>query len=208
MTRKAKALEFIDEGYNIKITGRHVEITDSMKDYAMEKLSKIEKLRNRITDITVIMDIQKLQHRVEIIVRVDHVKMARQATSNDMYASIDKAIARLESQLRRYKTKVQDHHALGLSEVDMIVNVLNHPEEEEEFEEEEYEDLESVSPNEQRKIAKQEKRLLKMLTYDEAIAKMEKSKEPFLLFKHEEDQKFKVIYTRPDGQYGIIEPQC
>lgn len=60
MNRKEKALEFVNEGYNIQVTGRHVEVTDSMKDYAMEKLSKLDRFSDQIIDVNVIMEIQNL----------------------------------------------------------------------------------------------------------------------------------------------------
>jgi putative sigma-54 modulation protein len=209
MNRKAKALEFVDEGYSIKITGRHVEVTDSMKAYALEKISKIERFNNRIIDVNVIMDIQKLEHRVEIILKVNDITVRSLACSNDMYASIDKAVDKIESQLRKYKTKIQDHHAKGLSAIDMKVNVWARPgKEEEEFFEEEEEEENFEETYEPHQIVKQEILPVKMLTDEEAIMKMELSGEAFLLFKHEADQRLKVIYRRPDGNYGIIEPQC
>jgi putative sigma-54 modulation protein len=206
MNRKEKALEFVDAEYNVKITGRQVEITDSMKSYAMEKISKIERFMDRIIDINVIMEIQKIDHKVEIILKAGHTKITSQATTADMYASIDKAVARLEAQIRRYKSKIQDHHAKSLAVIDLNVNVLRNPSAEEEIEEEN-EILESVhyqqaAPHE---IVKQETRPLKTLTYDEAIMKMELSQDAFLIFKNEEDQKLKVIYRRKDNHYGIIE---
>ncbi len=48
MSRKTKALEFVGEGLNFNITGRHIQITDAIKSYAMEKVSKIERFSNRI----------------------------------------------------------------------------------------------------------------------------------------------------------------
>ncbi len=209
MNRKAKALEFVDAEYNIKITGRQVEITDSMKDYAMEKISKIERFMNRIIDINVIMDIQKIDHRVEIILKAGHTKITSQASTQDMYASIDKAVAKLEAQLRRYKSKLQDHHAKSLAIIDMNVNVLRRPTAEEELELEVEEEEGALDGEEAvHEIVKQEKRPLKTLTYDEAVMKMELSQDAFLIFKNEEDQKLKVIYRRQDGHYGIIEPNC
>ncbi|CUI16019.1 conserved hypothetical protein [Candidatus Protochlamydia naegleriophila] len=209
MNRKAKALEFVDAEYNIKITGRQVEITDSMKDYAMEKISKIERFMNRIIDINVVMDIQKIDHRVEIILKAGHTKITSQASTQDMYASIDKAVAKLEAQIRRYKSKIQDHHAKSLAIIDMNVNVLRRPTAEEELELEiEEEEGELNGEETVHEIVKQEKRPLKTLTYDEAVMKMELSQDAFLIFKSEEDQKLKVIYRRQDGHYGIIEPNC
>lgn len=211
MNRKAKALEFVDAGYDIKITGRHVQVTDSMKDYAMEKVSKIERFMNRIIDVNVIMDIQKLDHRVEIILKVGHLKITSQASSPDMYASIDKAVDRLEAQILRYKSKLQDHHAKGHQVIDMVVSVVNRPS----AEDEELSDFESESLDrpgtdvlKPHQIVKQETRPLKILTYDEAIMKMELSGDVFLIFKNEENQKLNIIYRRKDDNYGIIEPSC
>ncbi len=213
MNRKAKALEFVDAGYDIKVTGRHVQVTDSMKDYALEKISKIERFMNRIIDVNVIMDIQKLDHRVEIILKAGNSKITSQASSQDMYASIDKAVSKLEAQIRRYKSKLQDHHAKGHAVIDMVVNVIQRPEEDEldfdnEEEEEEVLDNAPKTSSEPLSVVHQETLPLKILTYDEAIMKMELSGDAFLIFKNEVDQKLKVIYRRKDGHYGIIEPAC
>lgn len=210
MNRKSKALEFKDEGYNIQITGRNVQVTDSMKDYALEKISKIERFSPRLIDANVIMDIQKLDHRVEIILKFNHTKITSQAVSQDMYASIDKAVDKLETQLRRYKTKLQDHHAKKYAIETMNVNVFRSPvfEEEEESEFEVTVGEESSVSYPSHEIVKQETLPLKTLTYDEAIMKMDLSKDAFLIFRNEADQKLKVIYRRNDGNYGIINPEA
>lgn len=207
MSRKAKALQFADEGYNIQITGRHVQITDAMKNYAIEKVSKIERFTDRIIDVIVILDIQKHEHRAEIILKTGFVKITGQAVTDDMYASIDKAVQRIETQLRRYKKRLQDHHIRTPSAVDMLVNVIrvSRAEEESAVEEFDHEINNILKPHE---VVKQEARPLKMLTLDEAVMKMELSGDAFLIFKSQEDQKLKVIYRRKDGDYGIIEPQC
>lgn len=207
MNRKEKALEFVNEGYDIQITGRHLEITDSMKDYAMEKVSKIERFTDRIIDVNLIMDIQKLDHRVEIVAKFNHTKITATAVSTDMYASIDKAVAKLEAQIRRYKSKLQDHHAKKLSVIDMNVNVLKRTIEDD-MDLDESEEFEVRNPLVPHEILKQETRPLKTLTYDEAVMKMELSGDAFLIFKCEDDQKLKVIYRRKDEHFGIIEPKC
>jgi len=209
MSRKSKAAELSNEGYNISVVGRNVMVTDSMKDYAIEKVSKIEKFSHRIIDVIVTMDIQKLVHRVDIVISVDHIKIKSQATSDDMYASIDKATDKIERQLLRYKTKIQDHHAKGLNVIDMQVNVIKKPEEEEledvniEIEDESRRQL--VESFQVHEVVANETRPLKMLTLDEAMMKMELSGDTFMIFKAEEDQKIKVIYRRNDENYGVIE---
>lgn len=209
MNRKDKALEFVDAAYNIQITGRHVQITDSMKDYAIEKISKIERFMNRIIDVTVIMDIQKLDHRVEIILKAGNVKITSKSVSTDMYVSIDQAVDKLEAQILRWKSKLQDHHAKGHAVLDMTVNVLSPQEIEEELDIDDDnikdQDLHRFKPH---RVVKQETRPLKTLTYDEAIMKMELSGDAFMVFKNESDQKLRIIYRRNDDHYGIIEPSC
>lgn len=206
MNRKAKASEFVDSDYEIKITGRHIEITDSMKDYAMDKMARVERLMNRIIDVNIIMDTQKLDHTVEIIIKAGNLKVTSQASSTDMYASIDKAFAKLEAQLRRYKSKLQDHHAKGHSVLDMSVDVFQKPNESDAYSNEESEDFVDDEDTFVPHVIAQDSMQLKTLTFDEAIMKMELSNEHFMVFKNETDHKLKVIYRREDGNYGIVEP--
>lgn len=209
MNHKAKAVEFADTGYNIQITGRHVQITDSMKDYVVEKISKIERLVNRIVDVIVILDIQKLAHRVEVILKVGNFKINSQASSTDMYVSIDQAVDKLEAQIRRYKSKVQDHHAPGHGELNLAVEVISPLELEEDFDSEELLIERSDIRFRPHRIVKQEMRPLKTLTYAEAIIKMELAPEAetFMIFKNEADQKLRIIYRLKDGNYGVVEPK-
>lgn len=204
MNRKERALEFADTDYNIQITGRHLEVTDSMKDYALERVSKIERFMDRIIDVNVIMDIQKLDHKVEIILKVGHVKISSQATTTDMYVSVNKAVDKIESQLRRYKSKLQDHHAKGHAVLNMDVNILSRAIEDELDFTEEFIEQNGEIPFKPHEVVMQETRPLKILTKDEAVMKMELSGDAFLIYKNEIDQKLKVIYRRKDDNYGII----
>ncbi|KAF3363362.1 Uncharacterized protein PHSC3_000050 [Chlamydiales bacterium STE3] len=210
MSRKSKALEFINEEYDIGITGRHVLVTDAMKDYALEKLSKVERISPRIVELNMVMDIQKLDHRVDIVAKVNNFKVKSHATTDDMYASIDKAVEKLEAQLRKYKTKIQDHHARGAKTIEMNVNVvrphLADALEEVNFEIEDATKRQEVEFYRPHSIVAQEKKSLKYLTLDEAVMKMELSQDAFLIFVSEEDHKIKVMYRREDDNYGIIEP--
>ena len=208
MSRKSKALEFANAVYPITITGRHIEVTDSMRDYALEKASKLEKFSNRIIDISIIMDIQKLVHSVEVIVKINDQLIRSLAESEDMYTSIDKSVDKAEAQLLKYKSKINDHHVKNRPVMDMKVNVVRLlPKGEEAALDIEDEDEYSISQSRKHEIVNQEMRPLKMLTINEALIKMEGSEDIFLVFKDEADQHLKVIYRRKDGHYGIIQPQ-
>lgn len=210
MSRKSRAAEFVQEELPITIIGRHVQITDAMKAYALEKVSKIEKFNLRVVDVDVTMDIQKLDHIVAIILRVDHIVIKSQAVSPNMYASIDLATDKMQSQLRKYHSRIRDHQGKKPSDIEMNVNVLR-PSEADVL------DMNGDIDEENRRelldkyrfhdIVKHESMPLKLLTNDEAIMKMELSGDAFLIFRNEEDRKLKVIYRRNDGNFGVIEPE-
>jgi putative sigma-54 modulation protein len=208
MTRKSKAAE-LDRVYDIAVTGRNVLVTDSMKNYAMEKISKIERFSRRIIDVNVIMDIQKLEHRVDILCLVNNVKFKSSAFSDDMYASIDKAVDKLTEQLRRYKTRAQEHHSVTHEDVAMNVNIYSSALDTElqDLNEELEEDADRERSDAYRphKIVNVDTMPLRTLTNDEAILKMDFFPRDFMIFRSEEDLKIKAIYRRQDDHYGIIE---
>ncbi len=201
-TEQEKAL-----GKRISILGRNVYVTDSMKDYASEKLSKIEKFHDHIMDIHVIMDVQKMEQSVVVMLHLEHFRVKVSASSTDMYASIDKAVDKLQAKIRRWKSRIQDHHKKGRSVVDMQINVLKRPFTDVDFINEaielenEAERMEAYQPPQ---IIGTDSRPLKTLTTEEAIMKMELSDDSFMLYRCEEDQRLKVIYRRRDGNYGQI----
>lgn len=209
MSRKSRAAEFIAEGYNITVTGRNVQITESMKDYAIEKVSKIERFVDRIIDVNITMDIQKLEHRVDMSLKLNNVKINSQAVSNDMYASIDKAAHKLETQLLKYKARINDHHAKNHHAVELNVNVFAAALETEINDDIENENQRSLaSAFSPAQIIHKETRTLRILNVDEAILKMDLSGDRFLVYRSEEDRKLKVIYRKDDGNYGVIEVEA
>jgi len=209
MSRKSKALEFANETYEISVTGRNVQVTDAMKDYAIEKISKIEKFSDRIMDVNVTMDIQKLEHRIDIVLKVNDIKITSHAASTDMYSSVDMAVDKIMKRLRRYKTRIVDHQAKGVKSIDMKVNVFQ-PHRGDDVEdvndairEENLNQL--VNSYKPHLVISQETRPLKNLSLDEAIMKMELSGDQFLIYRSEEDRKLKVMYRKNDQNYGVIE---
>ncbi len=210
MVDKAKiAAKFAEEeaqGYRLTLLGRHLLVTEAMKNYAMEKIAKIERFHTHVLDIHVTMDIQNLEHVVDILVKFEHVRIKVHAGSTDMYASIDKAVARLRKLMGRWKNRIQDHTAKKLSSIDMNVNVVNRPYNEvEEFNAEIEAENARKDEFEPSRVVGQKTVPLKTLTMDEAVMKMELSGYHFLIFRSEEDQKIKVIYRRDDDTYGVVQ---
>ena len=208
MVDKRKFIEEEAQGYNINITGRNVAVTEAMKNYAWDKLSKLERFHTHIMDMQIILDIQKIEHSCTIILKWNHFKVKVHASSTDMYASIDKAMDRMQTKLRRWKKRIQMHHHKGVPMTDLRVNVLQRPYDEveefnEEIEAERRKEMEAtlLPP----KVIGRDTRILKELTIQEALMKMDLSEDPFLIFRDESDRNLKVIYRREDGNFGVIE---
>jgi putative sigma-54 modulation protein len=166
-----------------------------MKQHAVERISKLERVGTRIIDIHVTMDIQKLSHRCDIMMKYGHTIIRSHAATTDMYVSIDEAVNKLDKQLRKYKKRLQEHHAKDVRAIEIPVQVHAL---EEEIEEEE------VPVH---RIVATETRRLKLLSDDEAIMRMDLSGDPLMVFRSEVSQKIRVIYRREDGNYGIIQPE-
>ncbi|NGX58838.1 MAG: Ribosome-associated factor Y [Chlamydiae bacterium] len=209
MKGKAKAVEFENEEYSIHVVGRNVAVTEAMKNYSMEKVFNLERFSNRIIDVTITMDIQKLEHRCDIDIRVNHVKIRSHGVALDMYAAIDDAIEKVSSQIRRYKKRLTEHHAKGIAMVDMNVNVV------ERYKDELAEINDEIEGETQRRLLEDychhvvstETCPLKTLNMEEAIMRLDLSGDLFLIYRCEEDNHLKVIYRRKDGNFGIIEPE-
>lgn len=193
----------------VHVTGRHVMITQAMKDYAGDKVLKLERFGLRIWDINVLMDIQKMQHIVKIEFKVNGFPLKSTAVSEDMYASIDGAVDKVQAQLRRYKSRLTDHHAKGRKEIEMRVEVLERPRDSDLLEINDEIDEENTRRADNtlkpHAVVQVETRTLNELTQAEAIMKMELSEDLFVVYRSEEDKKLRVIYRRNDGNYGIIE---
>jgi ribosome hibernation promoting factor len=95
----------------IDITGHHVDVTDPLKDYVVNKLEKIERHFDLVTDVHCILTVEKLRHKAEATVSVNGVRIYADATQEDMYASIDSLADKLERRVRKHKEKLVDHHA-------------------------------------------------------------------------------------------------
>lgn len=203
-----KADQFANEGYTIYVVGKHFQITDAIRNYVWEKLSKIERIADHIIDVTVTLDTQKLENTCSILMNFIHFHIKVKASTDNIYSAIDKASDRVVSLVRRYKTKLQSHRAKHVSTVDIHVNVIKPLNDEvkiinDEIEAENARQKEDMLTLHQ--VVAKETMPLKTLTQEEAVMKMEITEDPFLIYRSEEDQKLKVIYRRDDANYGLVQ---
>ena len=95
----------------VNLSGHHVEITESLKDYINSKLDRIERHFDNVTSIQCILTVEKLEHKAEAKVNVTGGTIYADAVEADMYAAIDSMIDKLDRQILKHKEKITDHHA-------------------------------------------------------------------------------------------------
>jgi putative sigma-54 modulation protein len=95
----------------LNVSGHHVEVTDSLRDYVETKIGKVERHFDIVSDVHCILTVEKLQHKAEATVHVNGGTIYADATEEDMYAAIDGLIDKLDRRVRKHKEKRVDHHA-------------------------------------------------------------------------------------------------
>lgn len=166
------------------IRGEKIQVTDSIKDYIQEKLSKMDKYLDNPENIEakILIKIKGVEQRVEVTIQTKGYFLRAEEAHSDLYAAIDLIIDKLERQFRKYKTKLLDKSRQE--------NIQDSFDIEEAVEEE---------------IVKRKKIYLKPMDEEEAIMQMELLGHTFFVFKNIETDTICVIYKRHDGNYGLIE---
>lgn len=94
----------------INLTGHHIAITASLKDHVETRLRRLERHFENITNIHVILTVEKERHKAEATLHVNRGNLFADAERQDMYAAIDGMIDKLDRQLKKHKEKLTDHH--------------------------------------------------------------------------------------------------
>ncbi|MGH8352877.1 MAG: ribosome hibernation-promoting factor, HPF/YfiA family [Pseudomonas sp.] len=89
----------------VNISGHQLDVTDALRDYVGEKLSRLERHFDRITNVQVIMTVEKLRQKIEATLHIAGGEVVANAEHDDMYAAIDLLTDKLDRQLIKHKEK-------------------------------------------------------------------------------------------------------
>lgn len=188
---------------NVTVTGRHMEMTDALKVYIQSGLEKVASHFDKTFDADVVLDVEKHRHIAEVNLLTNGVRIHSKEASNDMYASVDAAIAKLEKQIRKFKDRINRHQPRKAREArdyhHAIVSGLDG-----------YEDNGGGHEEEaaSHRVVMREKLPMKPMSVDEAMMQLELVEDqPFLVFSNADTSEVNVLYSRDDGTFGLIEPR-
>lgn len=94
----------------LNLTGHHIEITDSLRQYVNEKMERVERHFDKVTNTHVILTVENVRHKAEATVNMSGNNIFAESTENDMYAAIDGLIDKLDRQVKKHKEKITNHH--------------------------------------------------------------------------------------------------
>ena len=165
------------------IRGEKLEVTDSIREYVMDKLNKMGKYFDDPNNVSVkiLFSVRGREQKIEVTINSRGYDLRAEVSHSDMYAAIDLAVDKLERQIRKNKTKMMSRERAQIVYEDDI------------YEEESYD------------VIKRKKVYLKPMDEEEAIVQMEMLGHTFYIFKDIETETVKVLYKRYDDTYGVIE---
>ena len=93
----------------VSVTGHHVEVTDSLRNHVEEKIGKLKRHFDNVTDVHVILTVEKLEQKAEATVQVSGAKLFADDVREDMYQAIDNMVDKLDRQIIKHKEKTGSH---------------------------------------------------------------------------------------------------
>ena len=94
----------------LSLSGHHVEVTPSMRQYVEKKFERISRHFDHVIDVHCVLTVEKLRQKAEATLHVRGNAIHADATEEDMYAAIDLLADKLDRLLMKHKDKVVDHH--------------------------------------------------------------------------------------------------
>jgi len=95
---------------NVQLSGHHLEVTPAIRSYVIEKLTRISRHFDHVIDVSVILSVNKLDHKVEVTMHVRGKDIHVECVDANMYAAIDGLADKLDRQILKHKEKSVDHH--------------------------------------------------------------------------------------------------
>ena len=170
------------------ISGKNLQVSDSLRTAVEDKLGKLERYFTPDTEVNVTLSMEKERQKVEVTIPVKGNIIRSEQTSNDMYVSIDLVEEVIERQLRKYKNKIVDRKQSGGNFQKAFVD-------------KDFDEGEDV------RIIRSKKFSIKPMYPEDACVQMELLGHDFFVFCNAETDQVNVVYKRKGNTYGLIEPE-
>jgi len=177
-----------------KFTDKKVQVSDEVREYAEKKISKIDRFFKTESDAFITFSTERGRYKVEVTINNDGTFFRVADVTSDVFASIDSAVAAIERQVRKNKTRLEKRIRAGSLDRTGGYSVMHDSAESDDNEEAEF------------KIVRSKNFPVKPMTPEEAVLQMNLLDHEFFIFKNQShDDAFSIVYKRKQGDYGLIE---
>lgn len=177
----------------VQVVGRNIEITDALRQYVEKKLSRFDKYFYRTLQAQVRLRVEKGRHVCEVTIPLDGLILRGEESSEDLYASIDQVLDKLERQIHKHKTRINRKNRRENRVRGVVQPVIR-------------EEVEP-SPEERWEVVREKTFPAKPMDVEEAILQMNLLGHDFFVFRDAETNDVHVVYRRKEGGYGLIRPE-
>jgi len=178
-------------------TTKKIQLTEDLRDYAERKIGKLDRFFKADSDSEAFVTFATERGRYKVEVTIKNNGMFYRVTdiTNDIFASIDSAVAAIERQIRKNKTRLGKRIRAGSFERESVPAVRHDDSDDQDDDE-----------NQEFKIVRTKMFPVKPMTPEEAVLQMNLLDHEFFVFKNQsKDDVFSIVYKRKKGDYGLIE---
>jgi putative sigma-54 modulation protein len=175
----------------ITVTFRRMEPTESLRLYAVEKLSKIKKYLDSPFEAHVVLDVEKFRHMADVTLSVDGMWMKAIEETADMYSAIDQVMDKIEKQVKRHLSKNKNRRGENMKGEGILEGGPA---------------AQGSLPLSEESVITVERLVAKPMDPEEAAMQLSIYNQDFLVFRNARSREINVIYRRKDGNLGLIEP--
>ncbi len=172
------------------VRGKNIEVTNALREYAERKISKLQRHFEHLQEAQVVLSVEKGRHIIEVTMPLNGMILRGEEKSEDMYASVDLVLDKLEKQIEKYKARVSRKGRVA-SEAKPVVGVP----------------AAALVDDDDRKVVRTKRFNIKPMRTEEAVMQMDLLGHDFFVFINSETEETNVVYRRKDGNYGLIEPE-
>ncbi len=181
----------------VSITGRHVDLTEPLKAYVDDKLQHLKHSFDHVVDVHVVLSVEKFRQRCEVSMQASGINIHGSHETEDMYASIDGVVDKLNRQLKRYRAKLRRHRGDPMGrEIKVSHKILDMAN-----------DKDELTEDHQPETLRHEQIDAKPMSVDEAVMQLELGSRDVLFFTNGQTEQLNAVYRRPDGALSWIEPE-
>lgn len=177
----------------VSVTFRHMDASDPLKKHALERVDHIKKYLSDAADAHVVLSVDRYMHKADVNLSANGLMIRGEESSGDMYNSIDRAIEKIERQVKRYRNKMSTHRPREGAKLKLRFKRLEHDHQPEQ--------TSDLPPN----VVETKEIEARPMMLDEAVMQLDLLHNDILVFINSKTDQINVLYRKQGNQYGLIE---